>query len=76
MQLRIFIFIHVGQCSDSLIELTPTLIKSVFKDNSFDFSRHSQCDNNAFFFNGTGKPSYWDIRTSSLTLNSFLKDNH
>ena len=53
--LEYLFYTHVGQDSKSLLELTPTAIKTVFKDDSFQLQSTLTIDNLISFFNSTGK---------------------
>ena len=54
--LEYLFYTHVGQNSKSLIELTPTSVKEVFKDASFQFQTTLTIDNLISFLKAAGKP--------------------
>jgi hypothetical protein len=53
--LEYLFYTHVGQNSKSLIELTPIVVKEVFKDASFHFQSTLTIDNLISFLKGVGK---------------------
>jgi hypothetical protein len=55
VSLEYLFYIHVGRNSKSLIELTPMVIKEVFKDEKFQFQSTLTIDNLITFFKGVGK---------------------
>ena len=48
-------YTHVGQNSNSLVELTPIAVTEVFKDDSFQFQSTLTIDNLISFLKGFGK---------------------
>lgn len=53
--LEYLFYIHVGENSESLTELTPMMIKEVFKDGSFQFQSTLAIDNLISFLKAAGK---------------------
>ncbi len=47
-------YIHVGKTEESLIELTPSAVNTVFKDESFKFQSSLTIDNLISFLDGSG----------------------
>ena len=66
---------HVGQNSKSLIELTPTAVKAVFNDDSFQFQSTLTIDNLISFLKGTENLFYQVTKAHSSNLMNFQNDN-
>lgn len=53
--LEYLFYSHVGQDSNSLVELTPLAVREVFKDDSFQFQSTLTIENLVSFFKKSGK---------------------
>lgn len=69
--LEYLFYTHVGQKSKSLVELTPILVKDVFKDDRFQFQSTLTIDNLISFFKTSGKLILLGDKESFKNLNEF-----
>ncbi len=64
-------YAYFGQNSKSLIELTPTAIKAVFKDDSFQFQSTLTIGDLISFLKGTGRSILSGDENTFIELNEF-----
>jgi len=66
-------YTHVGQNAKALVELTPTAVKEVFKDDRFQLQSTLTIDNLISFLTGFGKPIIAGDNKIFKKLNEFTE---
>ena len=64
-------YVHIGQDQDLLTELTPSAIKTVFDEESFQFQSTLTIENLISFLKGKGKPIILGDTTKLQELKEF-----
>ncbi|MEI6946713.1 hypothetical protein V9K67_05880 [Paraflavisolibacter sp. H34] len=64
-------YVHIGQSSTSLIELTPIVVKEVFEDDSFQFQSTLSIDNLICFLKTAGRSVLFGDPKIFKELNEF-----
>jgi len=70
-KLEYLFYTYVGQSSKSLVELTPIVVKEVFKDDSFILQSTLTIDNLISFLSSVGKPIILGDKKTFNELNEF-----